>query len=400
MAAAPTRDTESLGDDAGMSVERLGRIRPFMQSYVDDGKLAGITTLIARRGEVVHFESVGMAHTEADLPMSGDTIVRIYSMTKPITSVAVMMLYEQGCLRLNAPVSEYIPEFADLRVYDPSDEAGVAPHRAMTVRDLLTHTSGLSYGWTDAAVDKAYGAAEVRSGTLAEFARKLGDIPLMHHPGATWEYSLSTDVLGYLVQVVSGVPFDEYLAREILGPLGMVDTAFHVTPDKLARFAANYGPDDDSDGLQVIDDPRTGRYTQQPSRPSGGGGLVSTAGDYLRFSQMMLNGGELDGVRLLGRKTVEYMTRDHLPPELCVGFGSDRQPSRGFGLGFSVTRDAAAGGDVGSDGTYAWGGAANTAFWIDPEEDLIAVFLTQFMPNSKYPVVAEFRALVYQAIVD
>ena len=332
--------------------------------------------------------------------MRADTIVRIYSMTKPITSVAVMMLYEQGLLRLNAPVSEYIQEFAGLRVCDAAEPAGVEPSRAMTVRDLLTHTSGLSYGWSDAPADKAIHAADVRSGTLADMARKLGSIPLMHHPGDAWEYSLSTDVLGYLVQVVSGAPFDEYLRTEILEPLGMVDTAFHVPADKLDRFAANYGPDEDAGGLKVIDDPNTGRFTRPPSMPSGGGGLVSTAGDYLRLCQMMLNGGELEGVRLLGRKTVQHMTRDHLPPHLCVRFGDDRRPSRGFGLGFSVVRDAGAGGEIGSDGAYAWGGAANTDFWIDPEESLIGMLLTQFMPSGTHPVAPEFRALAYQALVD
>jgi len=371
-----------------------------MQKYVDDGKLAGITTLIARRGEVVHFESVGMAHVEADLPMRDDTIVRIYSMTKPITSVAVMMLYEHGKLRLTAPVSEYLPEFADLSVYDEADGAGVAPRRPMTVRDLLTHTSGLSYGWSDAPVDKAYQQADVTGGTLEDMARRLGEIPLMHHPGAEWEYSLSTDVLGYLVQVVSGAPFDGYLSRELFEPLGMVDTHFHAPADKLDRFAANYGPDEESGALTVIDDPTTGRFTKAPALPSGGGGLVSTAADYLRFCQMMLNGGELDGVRLLGRKTVQHVSRDHLPPDLCVRFGEDREPSRGFGLGFSVLRNAAAGGEIGSDGTYAWGGAASTVFWIDPREDLVAILLTQFMPNNHYPTATEFRALTYQAIVD
>lgn len=384
----------------GMCADRLRRIRPFMQEYVDRGQLAGITTLIARHGEVVHFESVGMARTEADAPMRHDTIVRIYSMTKPITSVAVMTLYEQGRVRLNAPVSEYIREFADLRVYDETDAGGIEPDRPMTVRDLLTHTSGLSYGWSDAPVDKMYQEAEPRGGTLAEMVCKLGAIPLMHQPGAVWEYSLATDVLGYLVQAVSGVAFDEYLRREIFEPLGMVDTAFHVPAEKLDRFAANYGWDNDAGALKVIDDPTSGKFTRAPALPSGGGGLVSTAADYLRFAQMMLNGGELDGARLLGRKTVEYMTRDHLPPELGVRFGPNADLSRGVGLGFAVARNAAASGVIGSDGAYAWGGAANTAFWIDPAEDLVGVLLTQFMPIDEYPLVAEFRALTYQALVD
>ncbi len=323
-------------EQVGMSAERLQRIRSHMQEYVDEGKLAGITTLVARHGKVAHLESVGMAHAEADVAMNADTLVRIYSMTKPITSVAVMMLYEQGLLRLTAPVSEYIPEFADVRVFDAKDPAGAEPDRAMTVRDLLSHTSGIGYGWSGTHVDKAYGEADLWSGTLAEMVGKLAGLPLYHHPGAEWHYGMSTDVLGYLVQVVSGVPFDEYLQREIFEPLGMADTAFHVPADKHDRFAANYGWDDDASALTVIDEPATGRFSEPSALPSGGGGLVSTAGDYFRFSQMMLNGGELDGVRLLGRKTVQHMTRDHLPPELSVRWGADQSMGEGFGLGFGV----------------------------------------------------------------
>lgn len=393
----PATATElASAETVGMSSERLGRIEPFMQEYVDAGKLAGITTLIARHGQVVHFESVGMAHAEGELPMRPDTIVRIYSMTKPITSVAVMILYEQGRVRLDAPVSEYIPEFADLRVYDEDEPAGVEPERAMTVRDLLRHTSGLSYGWSGSPVDKLLQQANVWSGTLEDMVGKLAEIPLMVQPGSTWHYGLSTDVLGYLVQAVSGVPFDEYLSREIFGPLGMVDTGFHVPAEKLDRFAATYGWDDDTAALTVIDDPKTGRYASEATLLSGGGGLVSTAADYLRFSQMLLNGGELDGVRLLGRKTVDLMTRDHLP----AGLSASSDPGTGFGLGFSVARDAAGSDDIRSEGTYEWAGIANTYFWVDPEEDLIALLLTQFMPFGKYPVVAEFRALTYQALVD
>ncbi len=256
--------------DVGMSAERLARIRQHMQKYVDDGKLGGITTLVARHGKVAHFESVGMAHVEAGVAMAPDTIVRIYSMSKPITSVAVMMLYEQGLLRLTAPVADYIPEFVDVRVFDAQNPDGVEPERAMTPRDLLNHTAGIGYGWGGTHVDKAYGEADLWGGTLEEMAKKLAGLPLHHHPGSEWLYGMSTDVLGYLVQVVSGVPFDEYLQQEIFEPLGMVDTSFHVPEEKLDRFAANYGWDDEADALTVIDDPNTGEFASPRTLISGG----------------------------------------------------------------------------------------------------------------------------------
>ncbi|MEO2004192.1 MAG: serine hydrolase domain-containing protein [Candidatus Poribacteria bacterium] len=265
-------------ENVGMSADRLRRIRPVMQGYVDQGRVAGVTTLIARRGEVAYFESVGMAHTEADVPMRPDTIFRIYSMTKPITSVAVMMLYEQGRVLLNDPVSKHVPEFADLRVYDANDPDGVVPERAMTVRDLLTHTSGLIAGWGKSPVAKAYQEADLKSGSLEDMVRKLAKIPLMHHPGASWDYSSSTDVLARLVERVSAIPFDVYLNREIFEPLGMVDTAFYVPAEKQDRFAANYGWDRETRAIKVIDDPRTGQFTRKPTFLSGAGGLVSAAG--------------------------------------------------------------------------------------------------------------------------
>ncbi|MBT3268451.1 beta-lactamase family protein [Candidatus Poribacteria bacterium] len=387
-------------ENVGMSADRLLRIRPVMQGYVDAGRVAGVVTLIARHGEAVHFESVGMAHTEADAPMRPDTIFRIYSMTKPITSVAVMMLYEQGQVLLSDSVSKYIPEFTDLRVYDANDPNGVAPERPMTVRDLLTHTSGLIMGWGGSPVAKAYQEADLKSGSLADMVPKLAKILLAHHPGTVWDYSISTDVLAHLVERISAVPFDEYLAREIFEPLGMGDTAFHVPVEKQDRFAASYGWDRDTRAIKVIDDPRTGAFALKPAFLSGAGGLVSTANDYYRFTQMLLNGGELDGVRLLGRKTVEYMTRDHLPRGAVVRLGPRLDPSVGWGLGFLVVRNAAERGVIGSDGSYSWGGLAGTAFWVDPQENLIGLLFIQRVPGDVLSIGDEFRALTYQALVD
>ena len=390
-------------NNCGMDLDRLGRIRSFMQQYVDDGKLAGIVTLVARHGEVVHLEAVGMADLESSAAMASDTIFRIYSMTKPITSVAVMMLHEQGRVLLSAPASTYIPAFADLRVYDPKNPEGLEPERPMTVRDLLMHTAGLAY-WRDHPVAQAHAEASLHAGTLGEMIRKLGDLPLRDHPGTVWRYGRSTDVLGYLVEVVSGLPFDEYLAQKIFTPLGMADTAFYVPEDKRDRFAAIYIVDTSSSKLAPIAEAPVGPFLTPPAIPFGGAGLVSTAPDYYRFAQMLLNGGELDGIRLLGRKTVEMMTCDHLRPDMTLSTDDLGIPLNlqglGFGLGFSVVRDAAQTGTAGTDGTYSWGGAATTWFWVDPRENLVGMIMTQMIPMTKYPIADEFRALMYQALVD
>ncbi len=295
-----------------------------MQQYVDAQKVAGITTLIARRNQIVHFGKYGMADIDVGALMAYDTIFRIYSMTKPITSVAVLMLMEEGRLRLSDPVSAFIPAFAAAKVLDTAPGSGgryVDPVRPITVRDLLTHTAGLSYGSDeDVHIDALYrervwGAFEQNQEmTLAEFAEAIAAQPLVFHPGTQFRYSFATDVLGYLVEIVSAKPFATFLQEQIFAPLGMVDTSFWVPPEKLERFAANYGPDE-TGGLKVIDAPATSRFARPTRRPSGGGGLLSTLGDYLRFCLMLLNKGELDGVRLLGRKTVELMTVNHLPKE-------------------------------------------------------------------------------------
>jgi len=390
-------------EELGFSSQRLARINTKMQRYVDENKLAGITTLIARRGKVVHFEKFGMADIEVGLPMADNTIFRIYSMTKPITSVAVLMLFEEGCFRLNDPVVNYLPEFKEGKVLDNGGNL-VKSVRPMTIRDLLTHTAGLSYGFDkNFVLDQLYqqyvwGAIEANPTlTLSEWIGAIAGLPLAYQPGTRYLYGVATDVLGYLVQVVSGMPFADFLQERIFAPLGMVDTFFTVPPEKVARFAANYGPQEGG-GLSVIDAPHNSRYIRPTQRPSGGGGLLSTTGDYLRFAQLLLNQGELDGVRLLGRKTVELMTTNHLPDGIYVD--NDPTTGLGFGLGVSVLMDLGKGQTLGSVGNYGWGGAANTNFWIDPKEELIGILMLQFMPSGTYPVTPDFRILTYQALMD
>ena len=392
-------------EQVGCSSARLDRIDRVMQRYVDENKIAGILATMARRGQVVYSRCFGLMDIEAGKPMQFDTLFRIYSMTKPITSVAVMMLYEEGHFQLTDPISRFIPGFEDVQVLINATESGIELanlEREITIRHLLTHTSGLSYGFEENdPIDKMiqkriWGMLEREPDTtLEQMIRELARLPLAYQPGSAWLYSLATDVLGYLVQVVSGMPFDEFLKQRIFEPLGIVDTDFYVPQDKIARFAANYGPGENG-GLQVIDAPATSRYAKPTAHPSGGGGLVSTASDYLRFAHMLLNKGELDGVRLLGRKTIELMTMNHLPD----GLHPFEEPFRGFGLGVSVLTDVAESQILGSVGTYGWGGAANTTFWVDPKEELIGLLMLQFMPSGTYPVIPDFRVLVYQSLVD
>ena len=380
-------------EEVGMSAARLDRIAPVMQRWVDDGKIPCALTMIAREGRLVHFEKFGMQDVATSKPIEFDTIFRIYSMTKPITSVAVMMLYEEGRFQLNTPVSEFIPAFKDMKVYANHGDAIVDAEREVTVKHLLTHTSGLIYGgdWVHPINDR-YKEATFFAGDLEHMANELGNIPLLHQPGDAWNYGMSTDVLGYLVEVVSGMPFAEFLKKRIFEPLGMVDTDFSVPEEKADRYATLYEPTEDG-GIQVMEN------APVSSGPlsffhAGGAGLQSTAADYLRFCQMMLNGGELYGVRLLGRKTVELITMNHIP--------EDWQPlwrtGSGFGLGFAVVTDVADTHALGSLGTYSWGGLASTTFWIDPVEELIAILMTQLIGDA--PFHPQFRVLTYQAIID
>ena len=397
-------------EDVGVSSERLARLNSVMQRYVDENKLAGIVTLLARDGQVFHFERFGMADIEAKKPMELDSLFRIFSMTKPIASVALMMLYEEGRFHLEDPVTSFIPEFEGLKVYAGMGQTGMRldelKHQ-MTIRHLLTHTSGLSYGfYEDSPVEAMYREADTRSAgsSLKDMIQKLSKLPLLYQPGTEWRYSVATDVVGYLVEVMSGQRFDDFLEERILSPLGMESTGFYAPEEEIGRLGAVYGPPENGGGLSIVDNAETSRFARPTTFFSGGGGLVSTAGDYFRFCQMMLNQGELDGVRLLGRKTVELMTVNHLSEDLLpfsVGEAAeDYAKGCGFGLGFRVVMDVAQTGVVGSEGSHSWGGAASTTFWIDPEEELIAIFMTQFMPSGHYPIHREFQALTYQAIVD
>ena len=411
---------------AGLSVQRLARVDRLLERYVESGHLAGTLGLIYRKGEIAYCNAVGQRDLETGRPMTEDTIFRIYSMTKPITAVAALMLFEDGQFLLDDSVETYMSEFAGVQVYAGDLENLESPQRPMSIKDLFMHTAGLSYGWgQDSPVEKMYrqsiGNRETMS--LETVTQMMGELPLLYHPGTCWQYSLATDVLGRLVEVLSGQSLDGFFSHEIFKPLGMNDTGFHVPSESLARFSACYGPpggfsfgrdlgrnsrthsgqSDDAEQTEKIelqDSSHDSRFTKPPIFFSGGGGLVSTIGDYLRFSQLLLNGGVLDGNRLLGRKTVEMMRANHLPAELVpITLGGVANAGYGFGLGVSVLVDLPASSAPGSVGIYGWGGAATTQFWIDPEEEMLGIFMTQFMPYGYYPVAREFRVAAYQALV-
>lgn len=393
-------------ESVGMSSDRLERIAPVLQQYVDSGELVGVVSMLARRGEVVHFEEFGELNKNTGQALATDSIFRIYSMTKPITTMAVMMLYEEGKLQLNDPVARYLPEFADVRVAGPGG-ALVAPQRQMTIQMLMTHSAGLTYGvFGDTMIDRQYRDAGVMtSPDLDVFIERLGQIPLQYQPGTRFHYSVATDVLGAVVEAVSGQSLGEFFQQRIFGPLEMQDTFFQVPADKLNRFGTNHTFDPQAGELVVSDAPSASNFVNRQTFESGGGGLLSTAEDYMKFSQMVLNGGELDGVRIIGNKTLEYMTQNHLPgifgdngqhaPDTLPGFVD----GTGFGLGFAVIEDPTAAGGIGSEGEYYWGGAAGTIFWIDPVEELIGVVMIQHM-NVQVPLRATFKALAYGAIID
>jgi len=399
---------------AGMSVSRLSRISDHLnERFIEPGKIAGALPIVYRKGQLAYCEPLGNMDLERGKVMAEDTIFRIYSMSKPITSVALMMLYEHGAFQLNDPVSRFIPEWNDIQVY----AAGVAPNfmttpveRPMFIRDLFTHMSGLTYGFMSRSnVDHAYrkmGVGGVEPGTtLADTMYTLAKIPLEFSPGTQWNYSVSTDVLGYLVEVISRQRFDEYLQQNLFEPLGMVDTGFTVADADVGRFAANYERNPDKT-LRLLDDPEDSIYIRPRTFFSGGGGLVSTAADYLRFTRMMLNGGELGDVRILGPKTIEMMTKNYLPNDddltrWALGtFSETTYEGYGFGLGFSINLGPERTATVGSAGEYAWGGAASTIFWVDPAEELIVIFMTQFMPSATFNFRGQLKSLVYGAIVD
>jgi CubicO group peptidase (beta-lactamase class C family) len=394
---------EASPEEVGMSSERLGRLDAAMQKAVDSGELPGAVVLIARDGQLVYAKSFGWQDREKKIPMRNDSIFRLYSMTKPVVSVAALMLVEEGRLGLQEPVSKYIPEFKEMKVGVESTDADGKPSlklvdakRQITVQDLLRHTSGLTYGvlGTLNAVKKMYKDAGIFSQkwVLADFAKALAKLPLQFQPGTTWEYSHSTDVLGRVVEVVSGQTLDVFLTGRIFEPLKMVDTAFQVPPEKQDRIA------------QPMPDVYTGKtpelidVTQPATFFAGGHGLVSTAGDYLRFAQMLANGGELEGARILGPRTVEYMSSDHVNPQIDKGPAFLPGPGYGFGLGFATRIDRGQSEWPGSPGDYYWAGYAGTYFWIDPEEQLVPVLMTQ-EPLRRQTYRIQLRNLVYQSIL-
>ncbi len=392
--------------EAGMSSERLDRITALSQRYVDEGKLAGVVSLVARRGAIVHFEAVGQRGAEDERPLTKDALFRIFSMTKPITAVAAMVLYEEGKFHLNDPVEKFVPELAGLNVLGEDGEMRPA-ERTMNMQQLLTHTTGLSYGFNpEDPVDKLYGESGIwQSEDLDAFAAKVGELPLAFEPGERWHYSIAVDITGLVVERISGQSFDVFLKERIFEPLGMADTFFNVPAEKTDRFLPNHGWDPEEGKLvQMEDDGEFVAYADE-TLFSGGGGLVSTAMDYLRFCEMMRRGGELDGVRLLSPKTVQYIATNHLPGALTASVAGENPTAimggagLGFGLGFAVVGDPVATGVVSSVGEYFWGGAAGTLFWIDPVEELIVIGMIQLM-GSPWPLRDEMKVLTYQALTD
>ncbi len=402
--------------NAGMDSSRLAGIDDFVAAnYLDTKRFPGFSLLVSRNGEIAHRSDQGYAD---------DSIFRIYSMSKPITSIALMQLYEKGHFQLNDPVHRFIPAWEGLRVWVDGTAANFHTRpadRPMEIRDLLTHTSGLTYGWMGRTpVDGLYrrnGIDRLAGNTLEEMCDKLADVPLMFSPGTQWAYSVATDVCGRLVEIISGQSFDQYLAENIFEPMGMTDTGFWVDEDKAGRLTECYAhpelspfgiPEGASGSDMVLVDGNSDKsgYRSKPTFLSGGGGLVSTMHDYHRFCSALLNGGELDGQRIIGPRTLAYMTQNHLSTGgdlASMGqpmFSESNYEGIGFGLGFSVVLDSSRAAVIGSPGAFAWGGAASTLFWIDPVEQLVVIGMTQLMPSSAYPIRDELKPMVYGAIVD
>jgi CubicO group peptidase (beta-lactamase class C family) len=402
--------------DLGFDPARLGRIRGWMEGYVSSGRFPFACTVIARRGEIAYCDYLGARDVASGAPYALDTILRVYSMTKPITTVALLMLYEEGLLHLDDPVAEFLPSFAEpLVLRDGATELDqVEPARqAPTLHHLLTHTSGLVYGSHGGLLGEAYQARGVdfgpAGGGLAVNVERLGGLPLLFEPGRRWNYGVSTDLLGRVIEVVSGQSLDAFFRERILEPLAMTDSGFEVGPENLGRLAKLYGPAGEGDTMVERDGIENSEFRAgRVDTISGGGGLLSTAGDYLRFAEMLRRGGrvggEYGGARLLGPRTVALMTANHLPGDIAdMGPRTWAETSFqgvGFGLGVWVMRDPARAGLSGSRGDYGWGGVASTVFWIDPVEDMTVLFLTQLSPSHSHPNRKELRALVYQALVD
>ncbi|HVK42459.1 MAG TPA: serine hydrolase domain-containing protein [Phenylobacterium sp.] len=402
----------------GLDAGRLERITDHLErNYIAPQKIMGCQVAVARHGHLAYQKSLGSMDLERNKPMADDAIFRIYSMTKPITSIALMTLYEKGYFQLNDPVSRYVPSWKNHRVWvsgEGEDMVTEAPKRPVSFRDVLSHTGGFTYGGglpgvgVQHPVDNIYRELKIRSSgtadTMEGFLDKLAQVPLLYQPGERWMYSLSTDICGALVEVISGKPFAEYLQDEIFGPLGMTDTSFFVAPDKIDRFCANYqrGPDKK---LKLIDDPATSAFARPAGFESGGGGLTGTTDDYMRFCEMLRRGGELDGARILGPRTLEMMHMNHLAggqdlSTIALGsFSETANDGVGFGLGFASTKGQVETGSLGA-GDYYWGGAASTIFWVDPKEELSVVFMTQLMPSGTFNFRGQLKSLIYSAIVD
>lgn len=398
-------------DAAGLDATQLARIdEHFTTRYIETGKIAGCQVAVTRHGSLGYFKSFGLMDRERSRAVEEDTIWRLYSMTKPIVGVALMQLYERGDFQLNDPVHRWIPEWKDLQV-KTNDGGRIKPDRPMNVRDCLMHTTGLGWGIDGPlTMDKFLPAMTAirggRDGTLADMCTNLASHPLEFSPGTQWLYGLSIDICGRLVELMSGQSLDAYLQDNIFEPLGMVDTAFSVTAERAPRFAANYIRGARKE-LRLLEDPEKSSYLEHPKFLSGGGGLVGTMPDYLRFTQMLVNGGELDGKRILGRKTIELMAMNHLPGngELAQfsapgGYGETGFEGVGFGLSMAVGLGPVATQTIGSAGDFYWGGAASTAFWVDPAEDLTVVFMTQLMPSGTFNFRGQLRTLVYPALAD
>ena len=405
---------------AGFSPERLNRAVEHLRTrYVEPQKISGCQLLVARKGRTVLKSTLGMAELETNTPLRDDAIFRIYSMTKPITSVALMQLFEQGLFQLDDPVATVLPEFADLQVWVSGEGDALvteAQHRPMSFRDLLRHTSGLTYGTlletigapgTRHPVDAAYkasGVATTPGDTLDDLIGKLGKLPLRYQPGEAWMYSLATDVCGAVVQRLSGQRLDHYFQEHIFAPLGMNDTGFYVPAEKQERFGANYMRDENRK-LKAVDFPTKSPFLREPVYFGGGGGLVGTTDDYMRFCQMLLNGGVLDGRRILGRRTIDLMRANHLPggadlTQMAIGLFSETvNTGVGFGLGFASTQGQVPTGQL-SASEYYWGGAATTIFWVDPVEELAVVFATQLMPSNTFNFRGQLKSLIYSALED
>ncbi|MGB1139766.1 MAG: serine hydrolase domain-containing protein [Halioglobus sp.] len=399
-------------ESVNMNSAQLARVGQHLQKhYVDSVKIPGAITLVARGGKVCYLDVQGRRDVERDTPMTEDTIVRIYSMTKPITSLALMTLHEKGLFSLSDSVQRYIPQWSNLGVWQAGSYplfATGALQRPMTVRDLFLHTSGLTYDFLRATnIDYAYRKMAVGNPrepgyTLDKMIDQLAGLPLEFSPGEKWNYSVATDVLGYLIEVISGQSLPDFLRDNIFEPLGMHDTSFGITPDRQQRFASCYERNVQKQ-MVLNDDGQDSRFTD-PTFYSGGGGLISTVSDYYRFASMLLNGGELDGQRIIGSRTLDFMTRNHLPggvdmSKFATGsFSETAYEGVGFGLGFATKLDPVANGHPASAGSFYWGGLASTLFWVDPAEELVVVFLTQLMPSSTFNFRGQLENLVYAAL--